>query len=199
MARENKTAFAVLGLLAWRGPLSGYQVKQVYEVSASFFWNVSYGQIYPTLKGLERDGLVSHATERDAGRPERRIYEITDAGRAALDEWLAEPTDPLQLRVEALLKLIHGFRQSPEVAVGHVTRLRQQAEVANAKREATVARVQPAWSRAGLDAAVPYWQLAARFDELINGAVAQWCDEALAVLGHLKADKDAVAKGGTAD
>jgi DNA-binding PadR family transcriptional regulator len=193
MARENKTKFAVLGLLSWRGPLSGYQVKQVYEVSASFFWNVSYGQIYPTLKSLEEEGLVTSTVERDEGRPERRIYEISDKGREALHEWLLEPTAPLQLRVEALLKILHGFREPPEMTIGHVTRMKSQTEEADARREATVELLRPAWASAGLVQPEPYWLLAARFDELVNQAVAQWCDEALEVLEKLKVERGGVA------
>lgn len=189
MARENKTKFALLGLLAWAGPLSGYYVKQVYEASASFFWNVSYGQIYPTMKQLEAEGLVTSSVERDEGRPERRMYEITENGREALHEWLGEPTAPLQLRVEALLKILHGFRESPDVAIGHVMRMKEQARAADEKRLATIERVQPSWAASGLDDAVPYWMLAARFDELINQAVAQWCDEALDVLEDLKSER----------
>jgi len=195
VARENKTKFAVLGLLAWRGPLSGYQVKQVYEVSASFFWNVSYGQIYPTLKQLECEGLVTSSTKRDEGRPERRIYQISARGREALHEWLAAPTDPLQIRVEALLKIIHGFREPPDVAIGHVKRMKEQTEAADARRQATIDLVRPAWASSGLVEPVPYWLLAARFDELVNKAIAQWCDEAVEVLETMKAEPDGVARG----
>jgi len=195
MARENKTKFAVLGLLAWRGPLSGYQVKQVYEVSASFFWNVSYGQIYPSLKQLADEGLVTSYLERDEGRPERRVYEISDRGRERLHEWLVEPTAPLQLRVEAMLKILHGFREPPEVAIGHVMRMKSQAEAADARREATVELLKPAWASAGLTEPTPYWLLAARFDELVNHAVAQWCDEALDVIEKLKDEGEGVARG----
>jgi len=192
MARENKTKFAVLGLLGWRGPLSGYQVKQVYEVSASFFWNVSYGQIYPTLRHLEEEGLVTSSTERSEGRPERRIYEISVKGREALHEWLIAPTDPLQLRVEALLKILHGFRESPDVAIGHVGQMKAQAEAADVRRQATIDLVQPAWASSGLVEPVPYWMLAARFDELVNKAVSQWCDEALEVLETMKVERGGV-------
>ncbi|HEY3317762.1 MAG TPA: helix-turn-helix transcriptional regulator [Coriobacteriia bacterium] len=191
MGRENKTKFAVLGLLAWRGPLSGYQVKQTYESSADFFWSVSYGQIYPTLRQLEAEGLVTSSTERDEGRPERRIYAISERGRSALEEWLAEPAGPLEFRAEVLLKLLHGFRESPEVMMGHVARLKEQIQGSGATREDAVASLKPDLRSVGLDEAIPYWMLIARFGELMNGAIMQWCDEALPVLEKLKAEKDA--------
>jgi len=190
VASENKTKFAVLGLLAWRGPLSGYQVKQVYEVSAGFFWNVSFGQIYPTLKQLEAEGLVTSSTERDEGRPARSVFAISDQGRSVLHTWLEEPTGPLQFRAEILLKLLHGFRKPPDVAIEHVVGLKEQIQLAGAERNAMLAHLRPTWSAAGLDDAVPYWLLVARFGELMNGAISQWCDEALIELDKLKAEME---------
>ena len=48
-------------------PRSGYEIKQLVDSSARFFWAASYGQIYPELKRLERAGLVaSEASPRGA-------------------------------------------------------------------------------------------------------------------------------------
>ena len=49
MAKENRSKYAVLGMLA-TGPKSGYDIKQTIETSIGHFWNESYGQIYPILK-----------------------------------------------------------------------------------------------------------------------------------------------------
>lgn len=182
MARENKTKFAVLGLLSWRGPLSGYQVKQTYEVSSRFIWSVSYGQIYPTLKQLEAEGLATSTTERSANRPDSRVYAITDAGRAELKAWLEEPTSLAAPRNELLLKFMHGFREPSAVLLDHVQRLREQTETARRDVEETLARISPVWTQGGLEDAEPLWLLAARYGELLDEATLRWCDEATEVL-----------------
>ncbi len=58
--RKTTTSDALLGMLTM-GATSGYELKQRIERSIGNFWSESYGQIYPTLKRLEREGLVEAA------------------------------------------------------------------------------------------------------------------------------------------
>lgn len=55
--RTSQSRFALLGLLNL-GPMSGYDLKQLIGWSIGHFWREGYGQIYPTLKDLEAEGLV---------------------------------------------------------------------------------------------------------------------------------------------
>src|SRR5262249_14737852 len=93
----------VLGLLAL-GPLSGYDIKATVDRSTRCFWAASYGQIYPELRRLEAEGLIAGEDAPTGGRG-RRVYELTDAGRKALEEWLLHPTSTVELRDESLLRL----------------------------------------------------------------------------------------------
>ena len=72
--------FAILGLIEHK-PMHGYEVMQALERHSAGCYRASPGSVYPTLQLLEDQGLV---TVRDHGG--RRIYSITDAGRAHLDE-----------------------------------------------------------------------------------------------------------------
>src|SRR5437868_9617560 len=74
------TALAVLGLLALR-PRSGYEIKQTIDKTTRFFWNASYGQIYPELRRLAAAGLVEGEAAPRGGRA-RTIYRLTDEGPA---------------------------------------------------------------------------------------------------------------------
>jgi PadR family transcriptional regulator AphA len=87
------------------GRTTGYEIKQLVDVSARFFWSASYGQIYPELKRLEDSGLIRGREAATNGR-RRRAYELTPEGEAALDEWLRSDRRPLmEMRDEGLLKL----------------------------------------------------------------------------------------------
>jgi len=99
----NAVTPAVLGLLSMR-PRSGYDIKAVVDRSTRFFWAASYGQIYPELRRLEREGLIEGADEPNGARS-RRVYRITAAGRKALEEWLLGSTVTIELRDESLLRL----------------------------------------------------------------------------------------------
>src|ERR1700681_781310 len=90
--------YGLLGLLA-EEPLHGYEVKNRFEAMLGGTWEVNIGQVYTTLQRLERDGLVRPVgTRGDRGK---LLYELSDAGRKAVDHWLAEPeSGPQELREE---------------------------------------------------------------------------------------------------
>ena len=97
--------YALLGLLA-RQPSHGYDMKNAIEQALAGNWEINFGQIYTTLSRLERDGLVSASDEAEDARG-KRIYAITEAGRAELESWFDQPVEnPRQLRDEFIVKLI---------------------------------------------------------------------------------------------
>ena len=73
------------------GPLSGYGVKQKIAQTIDFMWSESYGQLYPELKRLAKDGLVRQVAERRANPRGRKTFAITSEGRRALAAWLRQP------------------------------------------------------------------------------------------------------------
>jgi PadR family transcriptional regulator AphA len=96
------------------GRRTGYEIKQLVDVSTRFFWAASYGQIYPELKRLEEAGLVQSEDAATNGRA-RRAYELTPDGEAALDGWLRSTEPPLlEMRDEGLLKLFFSDGLEPD-------------------------------------------------------------------------------------
>ena len=71
---------------------SGYEIRKLCtEGEGAYFIEASFGSIYPALARLEADGLVTSRVEHQAGKPSKKIYAITEAGRAAFFEELHEP------------------------------------------------------------------------------------------------------------
>src|SRR3954449_8667232 len=120
---HSKTAYVILGMLAL-GKRTGYEIKSLVDVSTRFFWAASYGQIYPELKRLEDDGLVRGKDASPNGR-QRRAYDLTERGEAALDEWL-QPGEPLafEMRDEGMLKLFFSDGVPPEERLANVRAMR---------------------------------------------------------------------------
>src|SRR5262245_12122270 len=84
----------------------GYELKQSFEQEfGDLLPALNAGQIYVTLGRLERDGLVvGHAVPGDSRG--KRVYELTDAGREALDAWIAAPVSGRRLKDEFFMKLV---------------------------------------------------------------------------------------------
>jgi DNA-binding PadR family transcriptional regulator len=84
---------SLLALLAAE-PAHGYGLKASFEERTAGAWPLNVGQVYTTLARLERDGLVEQTPPPGDGDPDpsaRQGWRITDAGRAALESWYAEP------------------------------------------------------------------------------------------------------------
>ncbi len=79
--------FAILGLLSWQS-MAGYDLKKIISDSELFYWSASNNQIYRTLVQLHSEGLVSQEVLEQENLPARKIYTISEKGRAALHEWL---------------------------------------------------------------------------------------------------------------
>src|SRR5690242_19511168 len=107
----SATGKVILGMLAAR-PRSGYEIKQLVDSSARFFWAASYGQIYPELKRLEQEGLVS-GTDSSRGGRQRTVYKLTARGRRAAREWIDRRPEVFELRDEGLLELFFAESIDP--------------------------------------------------------------------------------------
>ncbi|MGZ5358920.1 MAG: PadR family transcriptional regulator [Solirubrobacterales bacterium] len=126
----NATAKVILGLIAAR-PRSGYEVKQIVDHSARFFWAASYGQIYPELKKLEKAGLIA-GEDSPQGARQRTVYELTAEGRRVAAEWMARPPEVFETRDEGLLKLFLAGTfdpaRTPEIARERAAHAREVGE-----------------------------------------------------------------------
>jgi PadR family transcriptional regulator AphA len=126
MADLSPTGRVILGMLAL-GNRTGYEIKRVVDFSTRHFWAASYGQIYPELKRLEDLGLVRGRPEPSGARA-RTAYELTEAGEAALREWLGSDEELVyEVRDEGMLKLF--FSDSlPERQLENIRAIRGRQE-----------------------------------------------------------------------
>ncbi len=105
--RLTTTSYAVLGLLDLLGEGTPYALKQLLERSIQNFWPVPHTTFYEEPARLAKAGYLLERQENGGRR--RRLYALTDRGRAALREWADAPElAPQQLRDEGLLKIFAG-------------------------------------------------------------------------------------------
>jgi len=123
MSKKSKTQYANIGALSLR-PMSGYEMKKMMAGSTNHFWSESNGQIYPTLAKLAKDKLAKLKTEM-VGTKERKVYQITSAGRKKLKDWLLEAVEHYPARNELLLKLFYSQNISKSQSIKHI---KQHAE-----------------------------------------------------------------------
>jgi PadR family transcriptional regulator, regulatory protein AphA len=106
--------YGILGLLAFWGPLSGYDIKHLFDHTLSAMWGAAQSQIYKELRRMKELGWVEMEREEQEARPDRKIYSITNQGHEALRKWQAQPPEVFQLRDELLLKVLFGSFATPD-------------------------------------------------------------------------------------
>lgn len=100
--------YAILGLLNVM-PMTGYDLKhQAFDATVRHFWPADQSQIYRTLNQLASENLVTVTLEVQDERPDRKVYTITQAGQAALAEWLKSDQALPTLRDPLLVQLFFG-------------------------------------------------------------------------------------------
>jgi PadR family transcriptional regulator AphA len=121
----------VLGLVEVLEPATPYALKQFAGISVFNFWTLPHTQVYTECSRLAAAGYLTEDREAEGRR--RRIYRLTEEGRAALDRWRSTADDNrLEYRDEAMLKLFFGGARA-ELAdselASHSGRLREYEQL----------------------------------------------------------------------
>jgi len=78
----NKLSYGLLGLLSTQ-PMTGYDLTQ----KINSFWRSTHSAIYPLLSELEENGYVEYRFEKKNGKPDKKIYNLTETGKRLLHDW----------------------------------------------------------------------------------------------------------------
>ncbi len=107
--------YAILGFLS-EHPRSGYDLKvRCFDGDTRLFWSADQAQIYRTLERLHASRLIAKTRRRTPGRPDRFVYDITEAGRHSLDSWLVSAAELPPVRDPFALQLYFGASLSDPV------------------------------------------------------------------------------------
>ncbi|MGX1373010.1 DNA-binding PadR family transcriptional regulator [Priestia megaterium] len=97
----------ILGFLVEK-PMSGYDIKQMMENSVSYFFDASYGAIYPALRRMEKDMLIEKEVIQQEGKPNKNLYVITPKGEKAFQDYMNSPLNSTLIRSDLLIRIFFG-------------------------------------------------------------------------------------------
>jgi PadR family transcriptional regulator, regulatory protein AphA len=109
-----------LGILSTR-EASGYEIKKdIEEGLFSNFIDASYGSIYPALTQLAAEGLVTVRAETQTGKPDKKVYAVTEAGRRALARAIAVAPAKDKYKSEFLFQMLLQQFITPDVMMAAI-------------------------------------------------------------------------------
>ncbi|GAA4367144.1 PadR family transcriptional regulator [Paeniglutamicibacter cryotolerans] len=118
----------ILGLLSL-SPMTGYEMKKHFDSSINHFWNADKAQIYRTLAQLVADGYATVETIRQDNYPDRQEHHLTDAGRAALNDWLRGPVSAPSIREPFIARIFFAGEMERDEVMDLVGRRRVASTV----------------------------------------------------------------------
>jgi DNA-binding PadR family transcriptional regulator len=98
-------ADAILVCLTER-PMTGYELAKTFDTSIGFFWKADHQQIYRELTRLRDKGHINGREVVQTGKPNKLVYSLTTAGKAALRHWAVRPSSPPSIKDDLLVRLL---------------------------------------------------------------------------------------------
>ena len=160
---------------------SGYELARRFDKSIGFFWSATHQQIYRVLKRMDDAGWVTGEAIAQDGRPDKKVYRVSTAGRAELARWIAEPTEPGHLRNELAVKIRGASYGDPGSLLAEVRRHRDE-HAARLDLYHSIADHDFPESRPRSGRALHQF-LVLRGGIRVEQGFVDWCDEVLAALG----------------
>ena len=127
----------ILGLLT-RQPMSGYDIRRSLKSLSWLVGSPSFGGLYPALHALLKDGLATVEAVPREGKPPRKIYRITEAGKQALNDWINQSTAPSAPLKAFAMRLVLASNFSQAGLIAHLQQRRAQVAAHCATLEQTV-------------------------------------------------------------
>ncbi len=158
--------------------MTGYELKKHMDKSTQFFWHAQLSQIYPTLKKLEQNGLVTIEIEPQDGKPDKKIYTITKKGNDKLLAWLIKPIVQLTPTKDfILLKLFFSGSLDKEIILQHLQNvLALQRQRLKQYQTHTKSYVEQIISETGLQTEGIMWESVRQFGEEYTQMYITWLE-----------------------
>ncbi len=171
--------FGILGFLSY-GTMSGYDLVKAFGSSLEFFWHAQNSHIYLELKKLEQKGYISGEVVIQSDRPNKRLYTITQEGRTAFLDWLAQGAgeEATQFKSEFLMKVFFGGNLTPVQSMEMLGKFWQDCE-AYLERMAAVPESIAFYGEGKNPYQALYWELTADFGNRFIRMCIDWAKQSM--------------------
>ncbi len=173
----------LLGLLNY-GEMTGYELNKAFEESLSFFWQAQTSQIYRELNKMEEIGWLTSRIQFQTDRPNRRIYSITEAGRAEILEWLKQDitASVRPERSALLLKLFFSANAEKNIGLEMLRAVKAVCEQCLAEMNEVNETMSKYGDVVGSSKEVMHWAMTADYGRRYYKMTADWASDCIAMM-----------------
>ena len=112
----------ILGLLNY-GSMTGYDITRTFKDSLSYFWTAQTSQIYRELQTLKKNGWATDETIAQTGKPDKKVFTITESGKQELNRWLKDDNTEFGMRSPLLMKTFFRGERSLDENIEYFNKL----------------------------------------------------------------------------
>lgn len=149
---------AILGFLEY-GPMTGYELKKYFDQSIAHFWSTTQSHIYKALETLEKEGMAESKVIPQQGKPNRKQYKITSAGRTELRQWVATPLPSDGPRAPWLIQIFFAHNLSNDEIVHLFEKRIESMRIYLERSKLAEKSIQENYERVGIKRMQELWQL----------------------------------------
>ena len=175
---------AILGFLEY-APMSGYDLKKNFDQSVAHFWSATQSHIYKALEDLENEGLVTSQVIQQEGKPNRKQYQITDAGKAELQRWLSTPLPVTGPRSAWLIQIFFAQNLSNDEIANLFEKRIEYLRTCLSQVQGAQKNIDENYKKVGLKRVQSLWQLTLDYGIDNYTAEINWLEKTLPVVRKL--------------
>ena len=170
----------ILGLLNY-ADMNGYEILETFRRSLNHFWNAQKSQVYRELISLENAGYIHGIWIEQEGKPDKKLYSITDEGRKELSNWLSEELKETT-RIPLLMKTFFLGERTIDENIAFFKRLKEAYQMkyegfgtADSSSQEYSNELQDAYRSM-------FWDFTISYGRKRSKMIIEWCDECISAL-----------------
>ena len=165
----------ILGLLNY-GSMTGYDITRIFQDSLNYFWNAQTSQIYRELKTLKANGWATDETVAQEGKPDKKVFSITESGKEELNRWLISDDSELVTREPLLMKTFFRGERSTSENLAFFDGLKESCQRFAMQMQTTLSGVERYAALVNDQQKPLYWQMTVEFGTMYVQMLLHWIE-----------------------
>ena len=178
----------ILGLLSYCDR-TGYEIMEVFKNSLSFMWNANTSQVYRELQNLKDSGFAEVTEVEQMGKPNKKGYSITEAGREELQHWVGDYESIKFPNFSILMRFFFGGMLPKEDAIAAIQKVKQTYSERGRELEQLLPHLDIYKADTKNEDYAMFWDMTLDFGRGYAMFVADWCDRCVEQIKNSKEEK----------
>ena len=175
----------ILGLLNY-GSMTGYDIVHIFKDSLSYFWQAQTSQIYRELQTIKKNGWATDETIPQEGKPDKKVFTITESGKEELKRWLTDDSVEFGLRSPLMMKTFFRGELSIDENIDYFEKLQNESYAFAYKMSVTPPDTEKYAGMINDPMKALYWKMIMEYGMMYSKMYRQWIEKCIRQLEELK-------------